>query len=50
MDQSKLSGIGNYILSEALYRAAVDPWLAVGELDDAQWGALQRSRLSRQRG
>ena len=40
MDQSKLSGIGNYILSEALYRAAVDPWLAVGELDDAQWGAL----------
>lgn len=34
MDQTKTSGIGNYILAEALYAARIDPWTKVGELQD----------------
>ena len=32
MDQTKTSGIGNYILAEALYRARIHPWARVGQV------------------
>tara|TARA_B110000305_G_C19391746_1_gene615265 strand:+ start:174 stop:794 length:621 start_codon:yes stop_codon:yes gene_type:complete len=32
MNQKKISGVGNYILSEALYKARINPYSAVGEL------------------
>jgi len=34
MDQTKLAGIGNYILSEVLYRARIHPWALCGDLDE----------------
>ena len=34
MDQSKVSGIGNYILSEGLYRARIDPFASLQELNE----------------
>ena len=34
MDQAKISGVGNYILSESLYRANLDPFASLNELDD----------------
>lgn len=40
MDQAKTAGVGNYILSEALYRARVDPFASCGALDGAGWAAL----------
>lgn len=36
MNQSKLSGVGNYILSEGLYRAAIDPFASLSELNNDQ--------------
>lgn len=42
MDQQKISGVGNYILSEALYRAKIDPFASIDELDDHQRRALFR--------
>jgi uracil-DNA glycosylase len=36
MNQSKISGIGNYILSEVLYRANIDPFSTLDELDRKQ--------------
>ena len=33
MDQTKVSGVGNYILSEALYRSNIDPFASLNELD-----------------
>ena len=39
MDQSNISGVGNYILAEALYRANVDPFAAANEL------SLEQRRL-----
>jgi formamidopyrimidine-DNA glycosylase len=36
MDQSKTSGIGNYILSEALFRSWIDPFLRVGQIPDSK--------------
>ncbi|VEU40479.1 unnamed protein product [Pseudo-nitzschia multistriata] len=36
MDQKKISGIGNYILSEALYRASIDPFCGIDELSTSQ--------------
>ena len=45
MDQKKLSGVGNYILSEALYRADIDPFAGIQELSKIQrlvlWQELQ---------
>jgi uracil-DNA glycosylase len=35
MDQSKLAGVGNYILSESLYRARIDPFASLSELNEA---------------
>ena len=40
MDQSKTAGIGNYILSETLYLARVNPWAACGDLDREAWAAV----------
>mmetsp|Transcript_4961 Transcript_4961/g.6915 ORF Transcript_4961/g.6915 Transcript_4961/m.6915 type:complete len:224 (-) Transcript_4961:556-1227(-) len=40
MDQSKTSGVGNYILSESLYRARISPWATVEELSSAQCSEL----------
>ena len=42
MDQSKLSGIGNYMLSEGLYRSGVDPFGSIQELDETQQRMLFR--------
>lgn len=36
MDQSVVSGIGNYIKAEVLYRARISPWVSVSDLSDAQ--------------
>ena len=36
MDQSKISGVGNYILSEGLYRASIDPFCTLADLDKEQ--------------
>lgn len=36
MDQSKISGVGNYLLSESLYRANLDPFCTLGEITDDQ--------------
>ena len=36
MNQGKLSGVGNYILAEALYRAKIDPFATLGELKTEQ--------------
>lgn len=37
MDQSKTSGIGNYLLSEILFKARVYPWASCANLDEADW-------------
>ena len=36
MDQSKTSGVGNYILSEAFYRSWIDPFLRLDQISDHQ--------------
>lgn len=36
MDQKKIAGVGNYLLSEALYRSNLDPFADLGEISDAQ--------------
>ena len=43
MDQSKTSGIGNYVLSEALYRARVHPFACASDIDDEGWASLHES-------
>ena len=34
MDQKKISGVGNYILAEGLYRANIDPFACLSELSE----------------
>ena len=36
MDQKKISGVGNYILAEGLYRANIDPFACISELTEQQ--------------
>jgi uracil-DNA glycosylase len=36
MDQSKMAGVGNYILAEGLYRAGIDPFCCLSELTEDQ--------------
>ena len=36
MNQGKISGVGNYLLSEALYRAMLDPFASLDEISDEQ--------------
>ena len=43
MDQTKTCGIGNYILSEALYAARIHPWAKVGALNDADIDRLHKA-------
>lgn len=40
MDQSRIAGIGNYILAEGLYRAKIDPFCTLGDLTVEQLEAL----------
>ena len=42
MDQSKISGIGNYILAEGLYRATIDPFASLQEINEDQQRKLFR--------
>jgi uracil-DNA glycosylase len=42
MDQSKLCGVGNYILAEGLYRSGVDPFASLSEINDEQQRRLFR--------
>jgi uracil-DNA glycosylase len=42
MNQAKISGIGNYILAEGLYRARIDPFASLDELDEQQQRRLFR--------
>ena len=43
MDQSLVSGIGNYIKSESLYRAKINPHKTINDLTDEQLKKLYRS-------
>ena len=40
MNQEKVAGIGNYILAEGLYKARIDPFASLSELDSSQWSKL----------
>lgn len=40
MDQSKISGVGNYILAEGLYRARIDPFASLDEINLKQRKSL----------
>lgn len=40
MDQKVLSGIGNYIKSESLYRARVNPWVSSSEIPEDKMRSL----------
>ncbi len=40
MDQKKSAGIGNYVLSEALYRARIHPFACTSALDEEGWASL----------
>lgn len=42
MDQSRIAGIGNYILAEGLYRAKIDPFATLGDLTVEQQKRLFR--------
>jgi uracil-DNA glycosylase len=46
MDQSKLAGVGNYILSEGLYRSGIDPFGTLAELSETQQRMLFRELRS----
>lgn len=46
MNQSKLCGVGNYILAEGLYRAGIDPFASLSELDEEQQRRLFRELQS----
>lgn len=46
MDQSKLAGVGNYILSEGLYRSGIDPFSTLAELSETQQRMLFRELQS----
>ena len=43
MDQSKTAGIGNYLLSELLHRAAIHPFAACGDLSDEEWADVHEA-------
>jgi endonuclease-8 len=40
LDQSLVAGIGNIFKSEACFAAGLDPWRRVGDLSDAELGAV----------
>eukprot|EP00816_Leptocylindrus_hargravesii_P006667 CAMPEP_0196809576 /NCGR_PEP_ID=MMETSP1362-20130617/9498_1 /TAXON_ID=163516 /ORGANISM="Leptocylindrus danicus, Strain CCMP1856" /LENGTH=581 /DNA_ID=CAMNT_0042184305 /DNA_START=151 /DNA_END=1896 /DNA_ORIENTATION=- len=43
MNQQKIAGVGNYILAEGLYKARIDPYSTLGELNNKQICALYRA-------
>jgi formamidopyrimidine-DNA glycosylase len=43
MDQTKTSGIGNYILSEVLFETRTWPWAAMGSVGAKRWRAIYDS-------
>lgn len=45
MDQSYVSGIGNYLKSETLYRSRISPFRTVNSLDDEDFDRLYRVAL-----
>jgi len=45
MDQSVVSGVGNYIKSEALYRSRISPWRNVSEITAKEYIDLHESVL-----
>ena len=42
MDQKVVSGIGNYIKAEGLWRAGISPWTLTRDITFLQWGELLR--------
>jgi formamidopyrimidine-DNA glycosylase len=40
LDQSIFAGVGNYIKSEALYRARISPWKLVSDFNATEWNRL----------
>lgn len=46
MDQAKISGVGNYILAEGLYKAKVDPFASLDEIGDDQAKVLYRALVN----
>ncbi|GAX15963.1 uracil-DNA glycosylase [Fistulifera solaris] len=42
MNQTKISGVGNYILAEALYRAMIDPFASLHEINESRLKSLFR--------
>lgn len=45
MDQSCVSGIGNYLRAEILYDAMVDPWRCVSDISSSEYKRLYDSTL-----
>lgn len=43
MDQSKTSGIGNYILSDVLYQSKIHPWAVCGDITEEMSRSLHES-------
>ena len=43
MDQSKVAGLGNLLVDEALFQAGIDPARPAGGLDDAELKSLHRA-------
>ena len=46
LDQSAISGIGNYMRAEALFRAGISPWRSVTEITTDEYVTLCKSVLS----
>lgn len=46
MDQTKLAGVGNYLLSELLYDAGIWPWATLADLDAELWRRVFESTRS----
>jgi formamidopyrimidine-DNA glycosylase len=46
MDQAKISGVGNYILAEGLYKAKVDPFASLHEIGDNHAKDLYRALVN----
>ncbi len=42
LDQTRVSGIGNYLRAEMLFACRLDPWTPVSHLSEADWTCLLR--------
>jgi DNA-formamidopyrimidine glycosylase len=45
MDQSCVSGVGNYLRAEILYASRLNPWKKVGDLTSSEWDLLHKETL-----